>query len=110
MANPTKPGGPAKQRGEETVSSSTPEESGAEVTTASAGKSEKTKAEGQSGWDPACWARDGGSALSHIESSLPGSVPVAFGAGALAVVGVLEWPVAVGGACLYGAYRWFRST
>jgi hypothetical protein len=46
--------------------------------------------------------------LKRVESSLPGSVPVAIGVGALALVGVLDWPIAVGGAGLYTAYQWLR--
>lgn len=57
---------------------------------------------------PRRWGQDVGLVLKSVESSLPGSVPVAFGAGALALIGVLDWPVALGGTGLYTAYHWLR--
>ena len=63
------------------------------------------------GWSaaPARWLGEGLTAARQVESRLPGPLPVALGAGALAVVGVLVWPVVLGGAGLYGAYRLIRS-
>jgi hypothetical protein len=63
------------------------------------------------GWSaaPARWLGEGLTAARQVESRLPGPLPVALGAGALAVVGVLEWSVVLGGAGLYGAYRLIRS-
>lgn len=66
----------------------------------------------RTGWDatPRRWLSDGAAAARQVEAHLPDTVPVALGAGVLALVGVVEWPVALGGAGLYGMYRLLRPT
>ncbi|MHC1557862.1 hypothetical protein ACR9E3_02840 [Actinomycetospora sp. C-140] len=49
--------------------------------------------------------RRGADVVGGVRSRLPRPVPIYLGLGALAVTGVLSWPVAVAAGCGYAAFR-----